>query len=35
LVVLDAALGVAHVIARGVWHVRHGQAVRRGLFEPR
>lgn len=34
LVVLDAALQVEHVLARGAWHVRHGVAVRRGLFEP-
>ncbi|HEY0778907.1 MAG TPA: beta-aspartyl-peptidase [Gemmatirosa sp.] len=33
LVVLDAAGGVRDVMARGVWHVRDGAAVRRGTFE--
>jgi beta-aspartyl-dipeptidase (metallo-type) len=33
LVVLDAALNIRHVMARGVWHLRDGLVVRRGLFE--
>lgn len=33
LVVLDPALHIRHVMARGIWHVRDGIAVRRGLFE--
>jgi beta-aspartyl-dipeptidase (metallo-type) len=33
LVVLDAAGAVRDVMARGAWHVRGGQAVRRGTFE--
>jgi beta-aspartyl-dipeptidase (metallo-type) len=33
LVVLDAELRIRHVMARGVWHVRDGLLVRRGLFE--
>lgn len=33
LVVLDAAHRIRHVMARGVWHVREGQAVQRGMFE--
>ncbi|GJG87058.1 isoaspartyl dipeptidase [Gemmatimonadetes bacterium T265] len=33
LVVLDPAGGVRDVMARGVWHVRGGAAVRRGTFE--
>jgi len=34
LVVLDRDGGVADVMARGRWHVRKGEAVRRGTFEP-
>lgn len=34
LVVLDAAHGVHHVMARGAWHLRDGRPVRRGTFEP-
>lgn len=33
LLALDAAGEVREVMARGVWHVRAGRAVRRGLFE--
>jgi beta-aspartyl-dipeptidase (metallo-type) len=33
LVVLDEAGGVREVMARGVWHVRGGRAIRRGTFE--
>jgi beta-aspartyl-dipeptidase (metallo-type) len=33
LLALDAAGEVREVMARGVWHVREGRAVRRGLFE--
>jgi beta-aspartyl-dipeptidase (metallo-type) len=33
LVVLDSALQVRHVMARGVWHMFDGAVVRRGLFE--
>ena len=34
LVVLDDEHRVSDVMARGVWHVRDGRPVRRGLFEP-
>jgi len=33
LVVLDADADIDDVMARGVWHVRDGVAVRAGLFE--
>lgn len=33
LLALDAAGEVREVMARGVWHMRAGQTVRRGLFE--
>ena len=33
LVLLDGESGIADVMARGVWHVREGAAVRTGLFE--
>ncbi len=33
LVVIDAEHAVQHVMARGAWHVRDGQPVRRGSFE--
>ena len=33
LVVLDAAGHVADVMAQGIWHVRDGETLRRGLFE--
>ena len=33
IVVLDERLDVRHVMARGVWHVYDGVAVRRGMFE--
>ncbi len=33
LVVLDSAGRTHDVLVRGVWHVRHGQPVRRGTFE--
>jgi beta-aspartyl-dipeptidase (metallo-type) len=33
LLVLDAEGAVREVMARGVWHVREGRAVRTGLFE--
>jgi len=33
LVVLDAAHRIRHVMARGMWHVRDGQAAQRGMFE--
>ncbi|CUH48742.1 Isoaspartyl dipeptidase [Ruegeria atlantica] len=33
LVVLDENTGVRHVMARGEWHVRDGQIVRRGMYE--
>lgn len=33
LVVLDAEHRVRDVMARGVWHVRRGQALVRGRFE--
>nr|WP_298849340.1 amidohydrolase family protein [uncultured Ruegeria sp.] len=33
LVVLDENLAVRHVMARGEWHVRDGQVVRRGMYE--
>ena len=32
-VVLDEELRIKHVMARGVWHVRDGLVVKRGLFE--
>jgi beta-aspartyl-dipeptidase (metallo-type) len=35
LVVLDRDGGPADVMARGRWHVRGGEAVRRGTFEGR
>jgi beta-aspartyl-dipeptidase (metallo-type) len=34
LVVLDDQHRARDVMARGVWHVRNGRPVRRGLFEP-
>jgi beta-aspartyl-dipeptidase (metallo-type) len=34
LVVLDDRHRIHHVLARGAWHVRDGQALRRGMFEP-
>ncbi|WP_108862466.1 beta-aspartyl-peptidase [Ruegeria sp. Alg231-54] len=33
LVVLDENTAVRHVMARGEWHVRDGQIVRRGMYE--
>lgn len=33
LVMLDRSLTIRHVMARGIWHVRDGVVVRRGLFE--
>lgn len=33
LVALDADGGVADVMAQGVWHVRHGDVLRMGMFE--
>ena len=34
LCVLDGALQLRHVMARGVFHLRDGQASIRGTFEP-
>jgi beta-aspartyl-dipeptidase (metallo-type) len=33
LLVLDAAMGVQDVMARGQWHVKAGVALRRGTYE--
>ena len=33
LIVLDAAMGVQDVMARGQWHVKAGAAIRRGTYE--
>ncbi|WP_371170823.1 beta-aspartyl-peptidase [Aliiroseovarius sp. 2305UL8-7] len=33
LVVLNEDLGIRHVMARGEWHIRDGQAVRYGTYE--